>query len=170
VTGIPTWSSGGTLHVRALDTFATKATWYGRLYDLLNIRYFPEGLGPPPKMDGKYESWDLGPGSRWQFDLEGLAPLDGAVDLALGGRDLEVDVERGGHRVPSTSREGAVHLADLPAGRLLTLVVRQGRGRVTSVRVGGRELVRRRASMASGEERPVGECPRAATGLCGQRL
>jgi hypothetical protein len=141
VTGIPTWSSGGTLHVRALDTFAAQATWYGRLYDLLNIRYLPQGLDPPPKAAGKYESWDLGPGSRWQFDLEGLAPLDGVVDLALRGRDLEVDVARGGRRVASTSREGIVRVADLPAGRLLTLAVRQGRGRVTSVRVGGHELL-----------------------------
>lgn len=141
VTGIPTWSAGGTLHVRALDTFVAQATWYGRLYDLLNIRYLPQGFDPPPKVEGKYEPWDLGPGSRWQFDLEGLAPLDGAVDLTLRGRALEVDVERGGRRVPGTSREGAVHVADLPGGRLLTLVVRQGRGRVTSVRVGGRELL-----------------------------
>jgi hypothetical protein len=141
VTGIATWSSAGTLHVRALDTFAARATWYGRLYDLLNIRYLPQGLDPPPQPAGKYESWDLGPGSRWQFDLEGLAPLDGAVDLALRGRDLEVDVVRGGRRVTGTSREGTVRVADLAPGRLLTLVIRQGRGRVTSVRVGGREIL-----------------------------
>ncbi len=140
VTGIPTWSAGGTLHLQALDTFATK-TWYGRLYDLMNIRYRPQGLDPPPPVEGKYESWDLAPGSRWQFDLEGLAPLAGVVDLSLNGRDLEVDVERGGRRVPGTTHADAVHVADLPEGRLLTLVVRRGRGRVTSVRVGGRELL-----------------------------
>jgi hypothetical protein len=63
------------------------------------------------------------------------------VDLALDGRDLQVDVDRGGRRVAATTRDGAVHVADLPGGRLLTLVVRAGRGRVTSVRVGGQELL-----------------------------
>ena len=141
LTGIPTWSSGGTLHLQAFDTFVVQTTWYGRLYDLLNIRYMPEGLDPPPPVQGKYEPWDLAPGSRWQFDLMGLAPLDGAVDLTLNGRDLEVDVERGGRRVSPAARDGAVHVTDLPEGRLLTLVVRTGRGRVTSVRVGGREIL-----------------------------
>jgi hypothetical protein len=140
LTGIPTWSSGGTLHLQALDTFATQ-TWYGRLYDLMNIRYMPEGFDPPPPAEGKYEPWDLAPGSRWQFDLEGLAPLAGTVDLVLDGRDLQVDVDRGGRRMTGTPRDGAVHVAGLPEGRLLTLFVRAGRGRVTSVRVGGRELL-----------------------------
>jgi hypothetical protein len=43
--------------------------------------------------------------------------------------------------VAGTTRDGAVHVADLPEGRLLTLVVRRGRGRVTSVRVSGREVL-----------------------------
>jgi hypothetical protein len=140
LTGIPTWSSAGTLHLQAFDTFATQ-TGYGRLYDLLNIRYLPEGLDPPPPVEGKYEPWDLAPGSRWQLDLAGLAPLGGAIDLTLNGRDLEIDVDRGGRRVAGTTRDGAVHVADLPEGRLLTLVVRRGRGRVTSVRVSGREVL-----------------------------
>jgi hypothetical protein len=90
----PTWSAGGTLHLRDLEAFAA-LTWYGRLFDLMNIRYLPQGLDPPPPTEGKYEPWDVGPAARWQVDLTGLAPLDGVVEIRVQGGEIEVVVERG---------------------------------------------------------------------------
>ena len=53
----PTWSAGGTLHLRDLEAFAA-LTWYGRLFDLMNIRYLPQGLDPPPPTE-----WNTSPGT-----------------------------------------------------------------------------------------------------------
>ena len=96
VTGIQSWTaSSAQLHLRALDTFVAE-TRFSRLYDLMNIRFLPQGMDPPPPAEGKYEPWDLQPGSRWQIDLAGLAPLEGAVELGVTGGAVDVDVTRGG--------------------------------------------------------------------------
>jgi hypothetical protein len=141
VTGIPSWTAASAqLHLRALDRYVGQ-TRYPRLYDLMNIRYLPQGLDSPPPQEGKYPAWGLGPGSRWQVDLEGLATPDGAVELGVQGDPLEVEAARGGGAVRARWEEGQTRAVDLPPGRLLTLRVVEGRGRAVSLRVGGREVL-----------------------------
>jgi hypothetical protein len=141
VTGIPSWTAASAqLHLSALDRFVAQ-TWYRRLYDLMNIRFRPQGLDPPPGAEGKYQSWELRPGSRWQVDLAGLAPLDGAVALGVTGGALEVEASRGGGTVRTRWEPGRAQAIALPAGRLLTVRVRNGRARAVSLRVGGQEVL-----------------------------
>src|SRR5262249_59554472 len=66
---------------------------------------------------------------------------DGAVELGVTGGALEVEASRGAGTVRTRWEPGRARAIALPAGRLLTLRVREGRARAVSLRVGGQEVL-----------------------------
>ena len=139
VYGLAAWSTCGQLYNHSLNQFVA-ATRNPRLYDLMNIAYQPQGYDRPPG-GSKYGAVALKPGGRLQLDLHGLAPYEGAVELAIQGGPLQLLLKRGNEQKTVSLTQDPGQRVELAAGRYLELACQSGQGKISLVKVDGRDIL-----------------------------
>ncbi|KIX15766.1 hypothetical protein X474_03170 [Dethiosulfatarculus sandiegensis] len=141
--GLNIWGTGGNLHLASLDLLALK-TRNPRVYDLMNIRFIPKARKiKKVDKDGKYLPHFFGQGSFWQIDLQGLAPLDGAVSIGFSNRrpGSEVSVARAGMRSIHFLNSNNLLLNNLPKGRCLEIECLTGGFSIESIKINEFEII-----------------------------